>query len=332
MRLASFLSNHTRWAIGVGCAIAFSVAIIGVVLFSTRAPQDSAQQEQFVIPREQSYTGTIAALEADGFARSSIGLYIAYVLTGAGSIEPGGYNLSKDMGAFEIAQTIQRDPAMVWVTLPEGYRKEQIAARMARKLGWSEQQRERWVSTYTEKRDNYTEGVFFPDTYLIPVNEPPRDVADRLIGRFNDVFQAYQERFLDQNIRWTTGLTIASLVQRETASTADMPLIAGIIWNRLEQDMPLQIDATVQYARGKKNGEWWAPISAEAKQISSPFNTYQHTGVPPHPIANPGAPAIEAVLDPKETDCLYYLHDSSGTIHCAETYSAHKQNVQQYLQ
>jgi UPF0755 protein len=121
-------------------------------------------------------------------------------------------------------------------------------------------------------------------------------------------------------------------VQREAANEADMPLIAGIIWNRLLNDPPmkLEIDATVQYALGESEN-WWPRIKPADYKTDSAYNTYLHTGLPPHPICNPGLDAIHAALNPDETDCLYYLHDSNGQIHCAKTYEEHKLNIEKYL-
>lgn len=213
------------------------------------------------------------------------------------------------------------------------------------------------------------EGVYFPDTYLIPVDEGLLQVADRLRSKFNEVFAPHLEEANKQNIRWPTLLKIASLVQREAAGKDDMPLIAGILWNRLLNDQKLDIDATVQYARDTrlaykddpcedadgyardpKNDlcfnpemlqpsvpyvgidDWWAPIAgSDTRSIDSLYNTYLYSGLPPHPINNPGIAAIEAVLYPAETDCFYYLHDADGNIHCSATYDGHQANIAQYL-
>ena len=111
-----------------------------------------------------------------------------------------------------------------------------------------------------------------------------------------------------------------------------MPLIAGILWNRLDQNKQLEIDATVQYARGKTEAGWWSPIKgSETRSLESPFNTYLNKGLPPHPISNPGMDAIDAVLKPEETDCLYYLHDSEGVIHCSTSFAEHELNIDRYL-
>ena len=113
---------------------------------------------------------------------------------------------------------------------------------------------------------------------------------------------------------------------------SDMPLIAGVIWNRLENDQRLQLDASIQYAKGKIDGQWWSVVTGtDIKNIDSPYNNYKYSGLPPTPIANPGLKAIDAVLNPTKTDCIFYLHDRSREIHCAVTYEEHLENIEKYL-
>ena len=195
----------------------------------------------------------------------------------------------------------------------------------------SSSQKKKFITVDTTAKSDYTEGVYFPNTYLIPVTESTTDVAARLISKFNENFADYLPQFNAENIKWTTALTMASIVQREAAGSTDMPLIAGILWNRLNQGMSLDVDSTLQYVRGDVGKGWWAPISVADKKTDSPYNTYMNKGLPPHPISNPGIAAIDATLNPEKTDCLYYLHDSNHVIHCAATYDEHLQNIQTYL-
>ncbi|MFZ2072386.1 MAG: endolytic transglycosylase MltG [Minisyncoccia bacterium] len=246
-------------------------------------------------------------------------------------IKPGGYKISKEMTPQQIASVLKGKAYMKWVKIPEGLRKEEIAKILADSLGWSSTQKNDWITKDTTQNPDYLEGVYFPDTYLIPIDELPADVAKRLISKFNENFSPYITEFYKKNIKWTVALTLASIVQREAANNADTSLIAGILWNRLNQKMYLNVDATLQYIRGDKGNGWWASITLADKKIDSPYNTYMHTGLPPHPIANPGLPAIEAVLNPTQTDCLYYIHDKNRITHCAKTYEEHQANIEKYL-
>ncbi len=308
------------------------------------APQKQAEAERFIIPL--GAVDTIQKLHDGGFIKSEWAL--GYALKGK-EIVPGGYKISKSMTAWQIADAL-KEPYMKWVVIPEGLRKEQIAELIGDELGWNQEAKTKWVGNYTSMKYDEIEGVYFPDTYLLPKDETGLQIADRLRAKFNEKFQPYADKFVAANIKWNTALKIASIVQREAAGKSDMPLIAGILWNRLlsEPAMKLEIDATVQYAKdsiihyGKapsdvqlsgysSEGDWWKPIKAEDIKIESPYNTYLNKGLPPHPICNPGLEAIDAVLNSAETECLYYLHDSSGQIHCSKTYEEHQANIEAYL-
>ena len=256
--------------------------------------------------------------------------FISSALKAKFTFIPGAYKLSKTMTANQVLSTIKAGPYMKWIIIPEGLRKEEIASLLAKNLGWTNIAKKKFIDA-TNVNPDYTEGVYFPETYLIPIVEKPEEVANRLVSKFNEKFSSLLPQFSEQNIKWTTGLTLASIVQREAANNADTPLIAGILWNRLNQDMALGVDATLQYIRGDKGAGYWAPITVADKKTESPYNTYLNTGLPPHPISNPGLSAIKAVLQPASTTCLYYIHDAHRVTHCATTYEEHKLNLQKYL-
>lgn len=287
----------------------------------------------FTVSLKSSASEIADNLKSQGFIRSQSALNFALTVRGQHTvIAPGGYYLRKNMNAFQVADTLSGPPDMKWVVIPEGLRKEEIGEILAKTFAWNDEELKKWTTTYTVMKFDDVEGVYFPDTYLIPVKENGLDIANRMIRHFDEVFAPYLPQFAKQDIIWTTGLRLASLIQREAAGPDDMPLIAGVLWNRLSKKMALQIDATVQYARGKTPTGWWAPITpGDITGIDSPYNTYENKGLPPHPICNPGVAAISAVLHPTETDCLYYLHDHNRQIHCAVTYEEHKANIEKYL-
>ncbi len=321
----------------VGAAVAVSAIFLYLNTFG--APGKDVAPEQFTIPLTGIDDSREIAekLENEGFVKSALGFRFAFSgVQGLFSvcvdcIEPGAYKISKSMNVWEVARAMRGGPFLKWVVIPEGLRKEETADILAKELGWSNEEKEKWITVYTASENDYIEGVYFPDTYLIPRDEPPLEVAERFRARFEEKFAPYAKEALKQNIRWPTLLKLASIVQREAAGSGDMPQVAGILWNRLLTDMRLEVDATLQYARGDTGKGWWAPITPADKQLDSPYNTYRHEGLPPHPIANPGVDAINAVLYPEETACLYYLHDNTGMIHCAKTYAEHLENIENYL-
>jgi UPF0755 protein len=324
-----FISDNLRLTI----AIIFGILVVAfIVKVEFGAPAAEAQPERFVVPLASSRAAVAQKLKVEGFVKIAWPTDLFLLARTGGNVAPGAYKISKNMNAWTIAGTLAAGPYMKWVVVPEGLRKEEIADILARTLDWSEDKKDAWLKTDTAQRTDYAEGVYFPDTYLIPLDESGADVAKRFTDKFNEKFSPYTAELQKQNVKWTTALKIASLVQRESAGKEDMPVVAGIIWNRLLKGMTLDIDATLQYARGLTDSGWWAPIKPADKKIDSPFNTYLRKGLPPRPIANPGLNAIEAAVYPAKTDCFYYLHDSTGLIHCARTYDEHKANIKQYLQ
>lgn len=340
-----FLYDKKYWIAG---AIAFVIGISAIFSYSAifGAPQKTTDAEpiRFSSPLGRSTAETIGSLKENGYIKSEWGFRIA--LRGR-EIEPGGYRIAQNMTAWELARAL-KEPYMKWVVIPEGLRKEQTADIIGEVFGWSEEQKKEFVTKHTAMKLDEIEGVYFPDTYLIPTADRPIDIASRLRAKFNDEFKPYADEALKQNIKWTTLLKLASIVQREAAGKNDMPLIAGILWNRLLKDMKLEVDATIQYVRDDKlhygearymnqptsytsEGSWWTPIKPEDKNIESPYNTYRNKGLPPGAIASPGVDAIKAVLHPEETECLYYLHDQSKAIHCAKTFEEHEANIASYL-
>ena len=283
--------------------------------------------DQFIVSLKETNGDVSDDLLNQGYIKDAS----AFTVSADKSIAPGAYKISKEMTPSQILQTFYGKTYMNWVVIPPGLRKEEIASLLKPALGWSTKQVTEWITKDTTTKPEYIEGVYAPNTYLIPVGETPVDVTTRLIAKFNESFAVYLPQFTAKNIKWTTALTLASIVQREAANVSDMPLISGILWNRLNQNMPLDVDATLQYARGNTGDGWWTPITVADKKIDSPYNTYIHTGLPPHPISNPSIDAINAVLNPTQTDCLYYLHDKNRITHCSVTYEDHQKNIALYL-
>ena len=217
------------------------------------------------------------------------------------------------------------NPYMRIVRVEEGLRKEEIAQVVANKLDWGEQEKENFINSAN------IEGHYFPKTYLIYKDENPPEIVAMMLDEFNKATSKVKKPKSKQIINENTALKIASIIQREAAGKKDMNLISGIIWNRIFEGMKLQIDATLQYAKGSKEDGWWEPVVPEDKKIKSSYNTYLYVGLPPGAIANPGLDAITAAFNPQKTNCLFYLHDRNRKIHCTKTYEEHKKNIEIYL-
>lgn len=290
------------------------------------APQGKAEPERFIVSMGEKHADAVQALKDQGFIKYP---FIFNLASGA-RIKPGGYKISKSMKVFQIAGILKLEPYMEWVVVPEGLRKEETAELLTQNLNWNADRTKEFLSAPGFLKWEISEGVFFPNTYLMPKDENGSQIAARMFAKFNEKLAPLSPEFAKQNIKWTTGVKLASLIQREAAGKNDMALISGILWNRLEQGIPLGVDATIQYAQGTE-ANWWPKLKTGYQSVDSPYNTYKNMGLPPGAIANPGLDAILAVLHPAKTDCLFYLHDNDRQIHCTKTYKEHQANIEKYL-
>jgi UPF0755 protein len=231
---------------------------------------------------------------------------------------------------FSWYQNLASPSGRILIIQP-GERKEEVARNFGKILGWSSTDRAWFISTVASSSRNIEEGTYYPATYVTKRNARPEEVAPLVTERFeNEVLRRYTKD-IEAQIPLKDTLTIASLLEREAAGFEDMRLISGVIWNRLFAGMKLQLDATLQYAKGSERARtfWHVPTPAD-KNIDSPYNTYLHEGLPPTPIASPSLAAIVAALNPKKTDCMFYFHDDRGQFHCAPTYEGHVELLKQY--
>lgn len=239
-------------------------------------------------------------------------------------IQAGDYSLSPSMPLSSLVDTLTHGTLDVWVTFPEGLRSEEIAEIIQRNFQSYDSS---WQQTFLEHN-----GYLFPDTYLIPKDSDKEQIIAIMRQNFSNKIKLVG---LDESAYHLNDIIIlASIIEREAKTAQEKPFIAGILKNRLNEGMPLQVDATVQYAKGydEKSKRWWPTISqADYKNINSKYNTYLYTGLPPAPISNPGIESIKAAYQPNNTNYLYYLHDSSGNIHYAGTIAEHNQNVKKYI-
>jgi UPF0755 protein len=231
---------------------------------------------------------------------------------------------------FSWYQNIASPSGRILIIQP-GERKEEVARNFGKILGWSSSDRARFIAQVASSSPSLKEGNYYPATYVTKRNARPEDVVPLVIERFEtEVLSRYTED-IDAQVPLDDALTIASLLEREAAGFEDMRLISGVIWNRLFVGMKLQLDATLQYAKGTERDRsyWMVPVPAD-KNITSAYNTYKKEGLPPSPIANPSLDTIVAALNPKKTDCMFYFHDDDGIFHCAPTYEGHVALLKKY--
>ncbi len=317
--------------------LVFLVLLAGLAAsFFQPKSHENQQSVRFVIPKGQALSIIATRLEDEGLIRSKWAFRLAvYKNDLANKIQAGSFELSATMSTWQIAQALTMGTDDIWITLPEGWRREQIAESL------SKQELGNFSVEEFLSLSKGLEGQLFPDTYLVPREISSTQFISLLKNTFaTKVTSGLSEELAASKMSLNEILTLASLIQRESggednnSQDQEMALIASILLNRLEIDMPLQIDATMQYAKSLKSSDssdWWPTAFAEDKKIDSLYNTYKYAGLPPGPICNPGLAAIKAVLNPSPTQALYYIHDNSGKIHTANTLEEHSSNVNKYL-
>jgi cell division protein YceG involved in septum cleavage len=224
----------------------------------------------------------------------------------------------------EWYQSLASPVSRILVIWP-GERKEEVARDFGDILLWNTSDRQKFLDAISSSQPNLSEGKYYPGQYVAHRDSSPEEVAQLVQDKFQGDIMSRYTTDVQEKVPLEQALTVASLLEHEASDFDNMREISGVIWNRLFNNMPLQLDATLQYVKGSKQGEkdWW-PIPRPAdKYLKSPFNTYANKGLPPAPIGNPSAAAVLAALNPLPTTCVYYFHDKNHDYHCSVTYEEH---------
>jgi len=263
------------------------------------------------------------------------------------ALEVGEYQLSPAMSLDQIVTELQHGLAKgVLVTIPEGWRMEQVAARLEEAgLGKADEylalMRKHdypyaWLGGRPEGAPDGLEGFLFPDTYQFPADAKPAAVIDAMLRNFDRrVTPELRRDLASHGLSFYQALALASIVEREAVKAEERPTIAGVFLARIDRGMPLQADPTVSYAKGfdPQSNRWWTPMQQdESKTVDSAYNTFLHVGVTPGPICSPGLASIEAVAHPASTNYLYFVAKGDGSHVFAESYDEHLANVRKYGQ
>lgn len=248
-------------------------------------------------------------------------------------IQPGEYELHAAMSPREmLAKFLAGRVVLHPVTIPEGYTIVQIAdvlaqQRIADRAEFLRLTKDKgFIQTFGLSADTL-EGYLYPDTYRFPRPTPARDVARAMITRFGQVFtDEYRARATDLQMTVHQVLTLASVIEKETGVAEERPQISSVFHNRLKKRIPLQSDPTVIYGLTNFDGN----LHKQDLSHPSPYNTYRWTGLPPGPIASPGAQSIHAALYPVPSTYLYFVSKNDGTHQFSSTLIEHNKAVDKY--
>ena len=316
-------------------ALLLVVVWMGRILFLPRSERH--HPVKVVIPAGKSLIGVAGILNSSGVIRSetAFSLYALWHREDQKAVPAGRYTLSADMTLAQIIRELQMGPGhspddRIHVIVPEGFTLRQIGARLEKdgvcdgtlflQLARNPDSLKAWNYDFPRPK-RLLEGYLYPDTYEFLPNTPPEKVLDVMLLNFSKRFaRPYQQQLAASGRSLHEILTIASLIEREAKTQTDRPRIAGVIDNRLKKGLKLEIDATVLYALGHhKQRVFYGDL-----RVNSPYNTYRFAGLPPGPIASPGANSLLAALQPEKNDYFYYVARPNGSHIFTRTVAEHE--------
>jgi UPF0755 protein len=311
-------------------------------------PGDASKQT-FTVKSGDTASTIGDRLQSAGLIKNAMAFRLmAEKLGVAAGLATGDYELSPSMKPSEILAILAAGEAKLGplVTIPEGWRAEEIADRVAaRGIGTSEQ----FVALVREGKSNSPalasrpsgsslEGYLFPDSYRTDAKTTPESLETRMVAEFEAKFTPDMvERASALGVTIHQAVTLASIIEREAVIPSERPLMAGVFYNRLKEGMYLDTDPTVQYAVAaaepgsrQQYGWWKTELTQQDLEIDSPYNTYRYPGLPPGPICNPGLASLQAAVAPTQSDYLYFVAKPDGSHAFAKTLEEHNQNVAKY--
>ena len=320
--------------------VGIAAGAAGTVLYRlTREPYKGYQgPEQFVdLPQGSSGPEIGRRLVDAGVVRDVLTFRVALWEAGqARRLRAGEYRFDHPVTPLEVVDKIRRgDVYEHRVTFPEGLTIDDMAPLFeARQLGLAASFKEAAkdpapVAAFDpEARD--LEGYLFPETYSLPRGTPASRLVRLMVDRFEEAFPPeLRQAVVERGLTVRRAVTLASLVEKETARDDERPLVAAVYLNRLAIKMPMQCDPTVIYAL-RKAGKYDGNIKREDLEFDSPYNTYRYPGLPPGPIAAPGRPSLEAAAHPAAVKYLYFVSRNDGSHVFASTLVEHNRNVRKY--
>lgn len=301
----------------------FSILIVGALLYIATlfsAPVHFPEGTVFRVGQDETASSVAQRLFDEKIITSprlfkSLLIFSTYDKT----IQPGPYTFDERQNIFKVAERLGLGifkTDFVKVTFPEGIPSTEMAKILKKNL-------EKFDTELFLSLAKKEEGYLFPDTYYFDPEITPEAVISQLKSTFSRKTKLLFSNVSDIN----ETITFASILEKEGRGEEQQKMIAGILLNRLEKGMLLQVDAPFVYLLGKESKD----LTLEDLKFDSPYNTYLYKGLPPGPIGNPGITAIEAALSPTQNEYLFYLHDTDGDIHYAKTFTEHVKNKKNYL-
>ncbi|MDB9823009.1 endolytic transglycosylase MltG [Deltaproteobacteria bacterium] len=314
-------------------SLAMIVIITGFGLYFVNPAEKGGVDQIIIVQEGMSLKEVAGRLESRGLIRNRTIFTFWTRLMGYGrQVKAGEYLLSSGMAPIKIMEILTRGVIITYsVTIPEGFSIEQVGGMLAEK-GLVDKPQFISIAREPQILSKYgivgpsLEGYLYPDTYQFGRGLSPVSIIDVMIKRFNEVVKPFMKRIEESGMTMEEVVTLASIVEKETGSAEERPLISSIFLNRIKKGMRLESDPTVIYGMDNFAGN----LTRKDLSESTPYNTYMIRGLPPGPIANPGLESIKAVLYPSETDYLYFVSKNDGTHYFSRSLEEHNRAVRIY--
>lgn len=316
-----------------------SVLLAGVVclqaLNSLEPASDRPEARLFRVEKRATMARVAEDLEDSGLVRSALSTrLLARWLDLDGRLHVGEYELSPDLSPREILAIVTSGRVKRWpVTIPEGSRVTDVATRL-KEAGLADHDaflavaNDPLIAARLGVPGDSLEGYLYPDTYLLPRGLEPDEIARIMVQQFERVWQDEIALLAtDSKLSKSEIVTLASIVEKETAAPAERPLIAAVFLNRLARGMRLETDPTVIYGITDFDGNL---RTVHLRDDANPYNTYRIPALPPGPIASPGDEALRAVVAPAESDYLFFVSRNDGSHEFSASYEEHAAAVDRY--
>lgn len=308
-------------------------AWFGYTIFADRS--HPASTARIIVPRGATFHDIAAQLaQASVISNAASFRLYAKAVHADTQARAGAFQFPPHQTAAQVLAQLQNGGAQVakWVTFPEGFTAAQIAQRLAQEGFGDADTFEKAFMHDTivvgGTRTKNLEGYLFPSTYLIPTDASPQTVERIMTAQFmKELPQDAAAKARAHGLTVPQVVTLASLIEREAKADDERPLMAGVYYNRMRIGMPLEVDASIEYVFPQHRDV----ITYGDLKIDSPYNTYKYRGLPPTPIANPGAPSLAAAFNPKPSPYLYYVYKGNGHHAFAKTLAEQNANIAKYL-
>ncbi len=298
------------------------LSIVLIIIILSLPPKDFPKGIEINIPKNTGLSGIAKILDEKGIIKSPLLFIVETVLMGGqDKILAGDYIFKNKQSSITIAYRMikgEHGLSKVKITIPEGITVYSIANIISKRIKSFDKKAFMNIASTSE-------GYLFPDTYFFYTNVNALTVFDTLRDAFDSKITSIMPNIILSGRKKEDIIIMASIIEKEASDKEDRRMISGILWKRLDENIPLQVDVSIIYITSRIS------VSIADTKIDSPYNTYKYKGLPKGPISNPSTDAILSAINPKSSKYYYYLSDKEGETHYAVDYKGHLENKRKYL-